>query len=57
MPVWVVPSPPLSAGQAYHYTVKARWEQNGRQVERTRRVEVRAGQRSRVDFNQEQSED
>ena len=50
-------SPPLSSGQAYHYTVKARWEQNGRQVERTRRVEVRAGQRSRVDFNQEQSEE
>jgi uncharacterized protein (TIGR03000 family) len=50
-------SPPLSSGQAYHYTVKARWEQNGRQVERTRRVEVRAGQRSQVDFNQEQSED
>ncbi len=46
-------SPPLDRGQAYHYTVKARWTENGRQVDRTRRVEVRAGQRTTVDFTQD----
>jgi uncharacterized protein (TIGR03000 family) len=47
-------SPPLDRGRAYHYTVKARFTQNGQPVERTRRVEVRAGQRSTVDFTQDQ---
>jgi uncharacterized protein (TIGR03000 family) len=50
-------SPPLDRGRAYHYTVKARWTQNGQPVERTRRVEVRAGQRSTVDFTQDQGRD
>jgi uncharacterized protein (TIGR03000 family) len=47
-------SPSLDRGQAYHYTVKARWTQNGQPVERTRRVEVRAGQSTIVDFTQDQ---
>jgi uncharacterized protein (TIGR03000 family) len=46
-------SPPLDRGRAYHYTVTARWTQDGQPVERTRRVEVRAGQRSTVDFTQD----
>jgi uncharacterized protein (TIGR03000 family) len=50
-------SPPLERGQAYHYTVKARFTQNGRPVERTRRVEVRAGQRTTVDLTQDQGQD
>ncbi len=50
-------SPPLDRGQAYHYTVTARFTQNGRPVEQTRRVEVRAGQRTTVDFTQGQGQD
>jgi uncharacterized protein (TIGR03000 family) len=50
-------SPPLDRGQAYHYTVTARFTQNGRPVEQTRRVEVRAGQRTTVNFLQDQGQD
>ena len=45
-------TPPLERGHNYHYDVKARWENNGKPVERTRRVEVYAGGRVTVDFNQ-----
>jgi uncharacterized protein (TIGR03000 family) len=50
----VFTSPALDPGKAYHYDVKARWTENGKPVERTKRVEVRAGQRTTVDFNQDQ---
>jgi uncharacterized protein (TIGR03000 family) len=53
----VFSSPPLEAGKSYHYDVKARWTQNGRPVERTRRVDVRAGQRTTVDFTQDRDRD
>jgi len=53
----VFTSPSLNPGKAYHYEVKARWTENGRPVERTKRVEVRAGQRTTVDFNQDQGAD
>ncbi len=43
-------SPPLAAGRAYTYEVRARWDQDGRPVEQTRTVQVRAGQAVRVDF-------
>ncbi len=49
----VFTSPALDPGKTYHYDVKARWTENGRPVERTRRVDVRAGQRTTVDFNQD----
>jgi uncharacterized protein (TIGR03000 family) len=45
-------TPPLERGHSYHYDVKARWEENGKPVERTRRVDVYAGARVTVDFNQ-----
>jgi uncharacterized protein (TIGR03000 family) len=45
-------TPPLERGHSYHYDVKARWEQNGKTVERTRRVDVYAGGRVTVDFNE-----
>jgi uncharacterized protein (TIGR03000 family) len=45
-------TPPLERGHNYHYDVKARWEENGKPVERTRRVSVSAGARVTVDFNQ-----
>jgi uncharacterized protein (TIGR03000 family) len=50
-------SPPLGPGKAYHYDVKARWTENGRPVERTRRVDVRAGQHTTVDFTRDQGAD
>jgi uncharacterized protein (TIGR03000 family) len=47
-------SPALEPGKSYHYDVKASWNQNGRTVTRNRRVDVRAGQRTTVDFLQDQ---
>jgi uncharacterized protein (TIGR03000 family) len=45
-------TPALESGRSYHYDVKARWEQDGKPVERTRRVDVYPGARVTVDFNQ-----
>jgi uncharacterized protein (TIGR03000 family) len=44
-------TPPLDPNKAFHYDVRARWSENGRVVDQTRRVEVRAGQRQDVDFS------
>jgi uncharacterized protein (TIGR03000 family) len=43
-------TPPLAAGATFHYSIRARWTENGRPVEQTRRVPVTAGARVRVDF-------
>jgi uncharacterized protein (TIGR03000 family) len=43
-------SPPLTPGRTFSYDVRARWRDNGRTVDRTRHVDVRAGQRQKVDF-------
>lgn len=43
-------SPPLIADQDYAYEVKAKWSAEGRPVEQSRSITVRAGQRVRVDF-------
>jgi uncharacterized protein (TIGR03000 family) len=44
-------SPPLDSDKTLHYEVRARWtDANGHAVEQTRRVAVRAGQLSMVDF-------
>jgi uncharacterized protein (TIGR02246 family) len=43
-------SPPLEVGRKYEYAIRARWTQNGRMVERTRRVSVNGGADVRVDF-------
>ena len=48
--------PPLESGMNYTYTVKARWMAEGRAIEQTRNVSVRAGQQSSVDFRQPDSE-
>jgi len=42
-------TPPLEPGN-YSYTVKARWMENGQQVERDRTVSVQPGQTVNVDF-------
>jgi uncharacterized protein (TIGR03000 family) len=43
-------SPPLEQGQNYSYEVKARWSDNGKDVERSRRVRIHAGERVLVNF-------
>jgi uncharacterized protein (TIGR03000 family) len=43
-------TPPLIPGTDYHYQVKARWMQNGREVVREQIVSFRAGERVAVTF-------
>jgi uncharacterized protein (TIGR03000 family) len=43
-------SPKMEAGTRYTYEVMARWTQDGKEVEQTRRVPVRAGEKVVVDF-------
>jgi uncharacterized protein (TIGR03000 family) len=43
-------SPPLQPGQDYSYEVKAHWMANGKDIERTRKVHVHAGERVFVNF-------
>ncbi len=50
-------SPPLDPGQAYTYDVRATWRDNGRDVVRTRQVEVRAGDRLEIDFSRTPAEE
>jgi uncharacterized protein (TIGR03000 family) len=41
----------LADGKSYDYTVKAKWtDENGKKVEKTRNVTVKAGQTSTADF-------
>jgi uncharacterized protein (TIGR03000 family) len=44
-------SPPLQPGKDYHYTLRAEVTRDGKKVERTRDVSVRAGQTSEVNFD------
>ena len=43
-------SPSLTPGEEFVYEVRARWNENGQQVERTRKVRVHAGDRMLVNF-------
>jgi uncharacterized protein (TIGR03000 family) len=43
-------TPPLERGSTFNYSIRARWTENGRPVEQTRRVPITAGARVRVDF-------
>jgi uncharacterized protein (TIGR03000 family) len=43
-------SPELSPGKTYNYTLKARWVQDGRAVEQTRHIKVRANELATVNF-------
>jgi len=49
-PVREFESPPLTPGDEYTYSIRARWMENGRTVERTKNVDVKAGSVVRVDF-------
>jgi uncharacterized protein (TIGR03000 family) len=46
-------SPPLQSGQEYTYTLRARFNSGGQEVDRTRKIDVRAGSRATVDFTNE----
>jgi uncharacterized protein (TIGR03000 family) len=43
-------TPELKPNKNYFYTLKARWMQDGKPVERTRQVRVAPGAQARVDF-------
>jgi uncharacterized protein (TIGR03000 family) len=43
-------SPPLTPGQTYTYVVRARWTENGRPVDQTRELHVRANQQTIENF-------
>jgi uncharacterized protein (TIGR03000 family) len=43
-------SPPLKEGQDYSYDVMVQWQDGGRNVERHRTIDVRAGKRVNLDF-------
>jgi uncharacterized protein (TIGR03000 family) len=47
----VFESPPLQQAVTYQYSIRARWTQDGVPVEQTRHINVRAGERVRVDFS------
>src|SRR5262245_9378056 len=49
-PVRVFDSPPLERGEEYSYEIKARWNDNGKEVEQTQTVTVTAGQKVKVKF-------
>ena len=46
----VYQTPPLPAGKMQIYTVRAKWNQDGRDVEQFRVVGVRAGETSKLNF-------
>jgi len=43
-------SPPLEPGKDYTYEIRARWNEDGRPVERTRTLQVHAGDRLNISF-------
>jgi uncharacterized protein (TIGR03000 family) len=45
-------SPPVQSGKAYSYTIKAEWTENGQKVEKTKEVNVHAGDRVTLDMLQ-----
>ena len=47
-------SPPLESGKDYTYTIRASWTENGKAVDRTQVVDVKAGKRVAVDFTEGQ---
>jgi uncharacterized protein (TIGR03000 family) len=49
-------TPTLPVGRMYEYEVRAHWKENGKDVDETRTITVRANQRAEVDFTQPQQE-
>jgi uncharacterized protein (TIGR03000 family) len=50
-------TPALQKGKKFHYNVLARWTENGKTVERTRKVNVTAGTSVRVSFVEDPTAD
>jgi uncharacterized protein (TIGR03000 family) len=46
----VYTTPPLDAAKRHYYEVRVRWTEDGKAVERTRRIDVAPGARVKVDF-------
>jgi uncharacterized protein (TIGR03000 family) len=46
-------SPPIKSGQNYTYDLKAKWTENGKEMNRSRKVPVRAGETKVVDLTRE----
>ena len=49
-PVRFFESPPVAPGRNYVYHIRARWSENGRQVDQTRDAPVYAGDKFSIDF-------
>jgi uncharacterized protein (TIGR03000 family) len=49
-------SPPLERGRLYHYTLKASWMENGREITREKSLPVRAGEEAVADFTRRENE-
>jgi len=43
-------SPPLESGYEYTYRIRARWDENGRTIDRTRTLSVQPGRMYQLDF-------
>jgi len=48
-------TPPLEPGKNFSYTVHAKWQEGGRDMDQSRKVSVQAGQQTQVDFNTAQA--
>jgi uncharacterized protein (TIGR03000 family) len=54
-PERIFQSPPLEPGKKFHYDVKVRFNDNGKMVEQTRQIAVKAGAKTDVDFTRPES--
>jgi len=50
-------TPQLDPNQTFSYTVRARWNQNGQPVDRSKKVSVHSGERATVDFMRDMGND
>jgi uncharacterized protein (TIGR03000 family) len=46
-------TPQLDAGKPFKYTVRVQWDDNGKKMEKTKEIEVRAGKQIDLDFTKE----
>jgi uncharacterized protein (TIGR03000 family) len=49
-------SPPLTPGHEYFYEVKAKWTVDGKEVTRSRRLNVHAGDVTSISFDSDTAE-
>lgn len=50
-------SPPLARGYKFDYEIKARWNSDGKEIERTRHLRIEPGDRVAVNFRESESEE